>query len=236
MIHNSTLSRRPRRETWTHERLRRECAVAVSCAIEPGSASSYSSAIRSYFTFCSSHNFLVDPTPDTLSFYAVYMAHHIKPKSVASYLSGVCNQLEPFFPDVRANRRHWLVTKTLEGCQKMFLSTISRKRPISHSELATISREYSLSSSFDDLLFLAILLTGFHGLMRLGELTWPDKKSLQDYRKVVMRNSVSFSPKSFQFLLPGHKADRFFEGNTILIVHGARRQRLRSLCEIYHTM
>jgi len=53
--------------------------------------------------------------------------------------------------------------------------------------------------------------------MQLGELTWPDKKSLQDYHKVVMRNSVSFSPKSFQFLLPGHKADRLFKGDTILI-------------------
>jgi len=32
-----------------------------------------------------------------------------------------------------------------------------------------------------------------------------------------MRSSVSINPKSFQFVLPGHKADRFFEGNTILI-------------------
>ena len=118
MIHNSTLSRRFPQETWTHEHLHCECAVAVSCAIEPGLVSSYSSAIRLYFTFCSFYNFPIDPTPDTLSFYAIYMAHHIKPQLVASYLSGVCSQLEPFFPDVRANRRHWLMTKTLEGCQK----------------------------------------------------------------------------------------------------------------------
>lgn len=53
--------------------------------------------------------------------------------------------------------------------------------------------------------------------MRLGELTWPDSKILQDYRKVIMRTSVHIDPKSFQFLLPGHKADRFFEGNIVLI-------------------
>lgn len=53
--------------------------------------------------------------------------------------------------------------------------------------------------------------------MHLGELTWPYNTKLQDYRKVVMRSSVVVNPKSFQFLLPGHKADRFFEGNLIVI-------------------
>ena len=74
-----------------------------------------------------------------------------------------------------------------------------------------------MSTSFNDALFCAILLTGFHGLLCLGELTWPDKKSLQDYYKVILRNSVHINPKSFQFLLPGHKADRFFEGSCIII-------------------
>ena len=209
-------SRHPR-EAWTHERLVRERAVAIACAIEPSSASSYSSAVNSYFDFCSSHSLPVEPTPDTLSFFAVYMAHHIKPKSVSSYLSGICNHLQPFFPDVRSHRRHWLVTKTLTGCRKMLPSSTSRKRPISRHELASVAQQYSTSSSYDDILFLAILLTGFHGLLRLGELTWPDNSNLRDYRKVIMRSSVQINPKSFQFTLPGHKADRLFEGSRILI-------------------
>jgi hypothetical protein len=32
-----------------------------------------------------------------------------------------------------------------------------------------------------------------------------------------MRNSVSIHPRSFEFTLPGHKADRLFEGSKILI-------------------
>ena len=87
--------------------------------------------------------------------------------SVSSYLSGICNQLEPFFPEVQASRHHWLVKKTLAGCRKMFPSVTSRKRPITRSELANISQLHSSSSSFDGSLFLAILLTGFHGLMHL---------------------------------------------------------------------
>jgi len=99
----------------------------------------------------------------------------------------------------------------------MFPSAPSRKRPITRSELATVTLTYGSSPSFDNSLFLAILLTGFHGLMQLGELTWPDKKSLQDYRKVVMQNLVQISKKYFQFMLPGHKADCFFKGNQVII-------------------
>ena len=93
-------SRHPVQTTWPREQLLREHAIAIACAVEPGSAASYSSTVKSYFNFCSAHSFLVDPTPDTLSFYAVYSAHYIKPDSVSSYLSGICNQLEPFFPEV----------------------------------------------------------------------------------------------------------------------------------------
>jgi hypothetical protein len=32
-----------------------------------------------------------------------------------------------------------------------------------------------------------------------------------------MRSSVQIYPKSYQFTLPGHKADRLFEGSQILI-------------------
>lgn len=147
MNQRSVRFRRPR-EAWTHERLVRERAIAIACTIEPSSASSYSSAINSYFAFCSSHSLSVEPTPDTLSFFAVYMAHHIKPKSVSSYLSGICNQLEPFFPDIRSHCRHWLVTKTLTGCRKMLPSTTPRKRPISRTELADVAQRYATSSLF----------------------------------------------------------------------------------------
>jgi hypothetical protein len=53
--------------------------------------------------------------------------------------------------------------------------------------------------------------------MCLGELTWPDAKHLQDYRKVTFHSSLQVSPKSYQFILPGHKADWFFQGNIVLI-------------------
>ena len=53
--------------------------------------------------------------------------------------------------------------------------------------------------------------------MHLGELVWPDKKGLQDFQKVTKRDSVELLPKGFSFFLPGHKANKFFEGNKVIV-------------------
>jgi len=219
MINLSPTSRQPFREPWTLAHLEHERAIAIGSAIDPSSISSYSSALNSYITFCRAHHFPIDPTPDTLSFYTVYMCHHIKPKSVDNYLSGIANQLEPFFPSVRSHRHHMLVTRTLKGCKKLRPSQVSRKRPITRMELASL-RQFYLHPSHamhDDQLFFTLLLTGFHGLFRLGELIWPDNKALQDYRKIILRNTTHVHPTSFDLHLPGHKGDRFFEGNQVII-------------------
>jgi hypothetical protein len=55
------------------------------------------------------HGFDFDPTPLTLARFVVYMSHHIQPRSVSTYLSGICNQLEVTFPHVRLSRRYPLV-------------------------------------------------------------------------------------------------------------------------------
>ncbi|KAF7970636.1 hypothetical protein HWV62_23360 [Athelia sp. TMB] len=191
--------------------------VALGSSIDRSTNITYTSALQSYLTFCRLHSFPIDPTPDTLSFFTVYMSHHIKPSSVDSYLSGICNQLEPFFPDVRDARRHRLVTRTLRGCKKLRAVATRRKRPLRRAELAALAPTYATSHSHDDLLFFTILLVGFFGLMRLGELVSPDQTDLQDPRKVTMRHSVQMLPAGFSFFLPAHKADRLFEGNHVII-------------------
>ena len=56
-------------------------------------------------------------------------------------------------------------------------------------------------------------------LMRLGELTFPDNKTIQNPAKISKRTSVVSKTNSFQFFLLGHKADRFFEGNNIVLMN-----------------
>jgi hypothetical protein len=217
MIRSSVRSRQPAREAWSRERLLRERAIALGQAIDTSTLKSYGSALNSYLTFVRIHDLPVDPTPDTISFYTVFMSHHIDPKSVSSYLSGICQQLEPYFPNIRSSRHSALVERTLKGCLRLQGVAVKRKRALTLADLSKVLSDLSSSSLHDDLLFKSMLLTGFFALMRLGELTFPNTVSLRNWRKISKRSSVTLSGDQYQFHLPCHKADPFFEGNNIIV-------------------
>ena len=104
------------------------------------------------------------------------MSHHIKPVSVMQYLSGITNSLELHFPDIRTNRCHVLVTRTLAGTWKLQGFTGTQcKCAITEDDLL-----YLLShplKDLDDLLFHTIILSSFYALLCLGETTQPDAHS-----------------------------------------------------------
>ena len=205
-------------QLWSMERLIHERALALSEAIDLSTKNSYGSALNSYLNFVLLHKLPVEPTDDTLSLYTVYMSFHIKPESVDSYLSGVVHQLEPYFPDIRKACSSPLVKRTLHGCKRMRGSPMRRKGPLTLDNLGRVIEQYASSDQHDDLLFLAMLLTGFFALMRLGELTFPDDKAIRDWRKVTKRSSVQVTEKLYEFHLPHHKADRYFEGNRVIVM------------------
>jgi hypothetical protein len=183
--------------------------------------------LNSYLEFLRLHDIPLEPTKDTLSLYTVWMCHHIQPDSVDSYLSGICQQLEPFFPDIRANHKSELVARTLQGCMRLRNSPTVRKRALTLDDLELVVHHYEDSPHLDDKLFVAMLLTGFFGLLRLGEMAFPDDRTLRNWRKVTRRTSVNISADLYSFMLPAHKADPFFEGNHIVI--RARQVRLNPL-------
>jgi hypothetical protein len=217
MIISGVKSKQKRRIAWTRDRLLRERAIALGQAIDTSTWKNYGSALNSYLTFVRIHDFPVEPTPDTLSFFTVFMSFHIKPDSVDNYLSGICQQLEPYFPSVRDIRKSMLCKRTLAGCRRLRGVPTKRKRALTLDDLQVVLDYYLHSSLHDDLLFISQLLTGFYALMRLGELTISDDKSLFDHRKITSRTSVSLSDDDYRFFLPSHKADKFFEGNTVII-------------------
>jgi hypothetical protein len=223
-------SRQPAREVWPRDRLVHEQSIALGLAIDKSTAKSYNSALNSYLAFVRSHELPVEPTPQTLSFFTVYMSHHINPKSVASYLSGISQQLEPFFPGVRAARKSPLVERTLKGCMRRKGVATKRKRALTLLDLSLAATTLRDSRCHDDLLFLAMLFTGFFSLLRLGEMTFPDDKGLQNWRKVTKRSSVVVTSSQYEFHLPSHKADRFFEGNRIIV----RKDQFNDLNPLAH--
>ena len=210
-------ARQPFRVAWSKERLVHERAIALGNVIDKSTLSNYSSALNSYLNFVKLHDLPVDPTPDTLSLFTVYMCHHINPRSVNTYLSGVSQQLETHFPGVKEARNSTLVGRTLQGCMRMRGTATVRKRTLTTDDLRLVVKHYSNSNHHDDLLFVAMLFTGFFGLLRLGELAFPNDTSLHNWKKVTRRNTVKILQHQYEFLLPGHKADRYFEGNRIII-------------------
>jgi hypothetical protein len=96
-------------EVLLHER-----AIAMSRSLGLSTHHTYSSALNSWIAFINLHHFDIEPTPDTLSFFVVYMSHQISPRSVKSYLSGLVQLLEPDFPNIREVRQSCLVTRALK--------------------------------------------------------------------------------------------------------------------------
>jgi len=95
---------------------------------------------------------------------------------------------------------------------------MNQKWALTLDDLSVIISHYRAPTSHDDHLFLTILLTGFFALMRLGELTFPNNTALCDWCKVTKCASVQLFNDCYTFFLPAHKADRFFEGNRIIIM------------------
>jgi hypothetical protein len=113
MIRISDSSRQPHRKAWTLERLNTELTINLGMAIDRSTHASYTSALNSYLTFCRLHGFDIEPTPRTLALYVTYQSTYINLKSVDTYLSGICNQIETHFPAAREARKSVLVTHAL---------------------------------------------------------------------------------------------------------------------------
>jgi hypothetical protein len=99
----------------------------------------------------------------------------------------------------------------------MLAKPIKRKDPITMNDLRFVETKYRHSKEHDDYLFETQLATGVHGLLRLGDLTFPDSSSIREWRKVTRRNTLDIRPHQYSFVLPAHKADRFYEGNKVVV-------------------
>lgn len=149
----------------------------------------------------------------------------MSPRTLEAYLSGLASVFSKSHPNVAVATNSRAVREVLKGCKRQFSSPVARKEPLSLQDLVRVHS--ATSKSFDDVLFLALLLVGFHALHRLGELTVPNNARARDDRKVIKRTSlfVSDCGKFLRYTLPYSKSDQFFLGSTVLLsrcqIHGA---------------
>jgi hypothetical protein len=157
---NSTLFWQPTWQPCTHECLVCKCTIALGHTIEHTTKSSYNSGTNSYLTFCKVHHRPIAPVLKNLNIFTIFMCHHINPKSVDNYLSGVCNNLKGYFPNAHATQNSALVSCTLAGCKWLYDCPAHRKCALTREDLLTVSNDLAHSTSHDDLLFLTQLLSG----------------------------------------------------------------------------
>jgi hypothetical protein len=177
----------------------------------------YLSHLKSYLKFVRLHKLDPEPNETTLALFIVYMSQHIKPSSVESYLTGITHYLLTYYPEISKWHSAPIVHQTLCGCKKLYNTPVARKQALTLHDLTVITKHYFRSTLHDDLLFVVLLLTGFFGLLQLGELVYPEDKTLDNPRKIVQQKSLTLVASSFSFQLPYHKANKFFKGNTVLI-------------------
>lgn len=195
MIKITPTSRHPKWDAWMMDHLINEHSITLGYSLDTSSFGTYTSALNSYLTFCNLHNLPVDPTPDTLSLYTVFLSTHIKPDSVNSYLSAICWQLEPFFTEICRNRNSMLVSRMMMGCMRRFGTPIVRKAPLSCANLLFILNSMVSLPSHNDLLFATLVLTGFN------ETWWTHFSRQESTLKLLQNFSSAFSLYSAQSIL-----------------------------------
>src|SRR5882724_6808303 len=114
MIWLSAQSRQPQHIAWSNEHLLCEHALALGHVIKSSTAITYNSHLQSSVLLQTASP-SVTPTINTFSFYIIYMCHHINPHSVVTYLSNICNNLEPYFLSVQMIQNNPLIVCSLTG-------------------------------------------------------------------------------------------------------------------------
>ena len=184
-----------------------------SHALEKSTVKGYSTGARDYARFCRLHHLSLDPTPQTLSRYIAYTSLSIG--SGPKYLTGARHFLQQFYPSFDINRANAAVQATIRGSKKVRADPVHRKLPIRIEHLLSFVAIACTTRDYDDLLFATIVSCCFYGCHRSGELVLKSKKGV-DWRKIIKRSSLRFSPGYAGYRLPYHKTDPFFRGTDIL--------------------
>lgn len=87
------------------------------------------------------------------------------------------------------------------------------------TDLQHLIHIYWSSNIYDEVLFLAQVTLGFSQLLRLAELCVSDNPQLHDSRKLMMHFEVHEFQTQVELLLPGHKADKFFQGHKLITLN-----------------
>lgn len=187
--------------------------------------SSYLSGVSSFLRFCIRECLPPIPSVDHLCMYIANACRThssrtnqpLAPNSIQGYVSTIAAAFEHLYPNVRLATNSCRVRRVLRGIKIQFSKSPTRKDPLCLEDLITIS--FSPADAYDNVLFTALILTGFHGLHRLGEITWADTVTYRDRRKLITQSTFQFlrCGEFARYTLPHCKTDLFFQGSAVVL-------------------
>lgn len=183
-------------------------------SLEEGTARVYRGALKNWVAFTIEYGVAFLPTADSLADFIAYMIRRIA--SVPALLSGLAYHFRVRMSNWDEIRNDERVKRVLTGALKHRHHAATQKLPLTMVHLAHFGGNVRDDSRFDDIAFVAILFTGFFGVMRLGELVVPSVMKF-DERKVIRRDSATMAADSFSFTIPYTKVDHLFAGSFVSI-------------------
>lgn len=116
---------------------------ALTHALDKSTNQAYDSHLQSYLQFCRNHHILVEPTPQTLTCYIVYMGQFIKLLLIKTYLSGITHRLCPFFSQAKTAWDNNYIKQVLRGTKYLQSTPTTQKEPVAFNDLEAITRVYN---------------------------------------------------------------------------------------------
>lgn len=208
------------------EQLRSEMIQLVDSSIEKSTKRAYDSAVKKWKAFTILYSLPFLPTVESLALFITSLFKKVI--GIAGILSGLGYYFKL--------RMDWDLIRSDEIIRRLMISTKKNNdHQVKRAKALPIEIVLSVAASlpegrtdrdYDNLLFGVMLLIGFFGVMRLGEIVIPNSPDQNHHRKIIQRSSVKMEFSHFRFRLPYHKADRLYEGSTVSIA----RDSLPSKC------
>lgn len=187
-------------------------------SIELSTKRGYDTAYKHWTAFITIYGFSEVPSASTFGLFAAFVSRRVH--HVDKILSAVAHRWKAVLPNWEEIRLQSQVATIVKGHRKLNVRAVKRSLPVLPSHLVLfVTHAFRQGASFDDLLAAFIAVVAFGGLLRLGECLLSPVKADRDARKVPRRSSVtSIAGECFTFVLPYHKADRFYSGSVVAIL------------------
>lgn len=125
--------------------------------------------------------------------------------------------------------------QVIKGLAKISGHVTKRSPPVLLSHVKYfVAHALRKEASYDDALVAMLSVVAFFGVMRLGKLSEAPVKLDRDVRKLISRASFTSSGvKTASFVLPHHKADRYFKSSMVVFTSASSPPAFIKLLLLY---